>query len=35
LRLLQGLGGAAGIVIARATVRDLYGGLNLARSRPG
>jgi MFS transporter, DHA1 family, multidrug resistance protein len=31
LRLLQGLGGAAGIVIARATVRDLYGGLDLAR----
>lgn len=30
-RLLQGLAGAAGIVIARAIVRDLYGGLEMAR----
>jgi DHA1 family bicyclomycin/chloramphenicol resistance-like MFS transporter len=32
LRLLQGLAGAAGIVIARAMVRDLYEGNDLARS---
>jgi DHA1 family bicyclomycin/chloramphenicol resistance-like MFS transporter len=31
LRLVQGLGAAAGIVIARATVRDLYSGADLAR----
>src|SRR5205823_7674195 len=31
LRLVQGLGGAAGIVIARAVVRDLYSGLAAAR----
>ncbi|MEU9109461.1 multidrug effflux MFS transporter [Streptomyces xanthophaeus] len=30
-RLLQGLAGAAGIVIARAVVRDLYDGLQMAR----
>ncbi|AXK37728.1 MFS transporter [Streptomyces armeniacus] len=30
-RLLQGLCGAAGIVIARAVVRDLYDGLAMAR----
>jgi DHA1 family bicyclomycin/chloramphenicol resistance-like MFS transporter len=30
-RLLQGLSGAAGLVIARAVVRDLYGGIELAR----
>jgi MFS transporter, DHA1 family, multidrug resistance protein len=30
-RLLQGLGAAAGIVIARAQVRDLYSGVALAR----
>ncbi|MFJ2162811.1 MULTISPECIES: multidrug effflux MFS transporter [unclassified Streptomyces] len=30
-RLLQGLAGAAGIVIARAVVRDLYDGLEMAR----
>jgi DHA1 family bicyclomycin/chloramphenicol resistance-like MFS transporter len=30
-RLLQGLAGAAGIVIARAVVRDLYDGLDMAR----
>lgn len=30
-RLLQGLAGAAGIVIARATVRDLFDGLEMAR----
>ncbi|KRV47757.1 MFS transporter [Wenjunlia vitaminophila] len=30
-RLLQGLAGAAGIVIARAVVRDLYSGLDVAR----
>ncbi|WP_328349263.1 multidrug effflux MFS transporter [Streptomyces sp. NBC_00445] len=30
-RLLQGLAGAAGIVIARAVVRDLYDGLAMAR----
>jgi MFS transporter, DHA1 family, multidrug resistance protein len=30
-RLLQGLAGAAGIVIARAVVRDLYSGLAVAR----
>lgn len=29
LRLLQGLGGAAGLVIARAVARDLYGGRDL------
>ncbi|MCZ2525191.1 multidrug effflux MFS transporter [Streptomyces sp. HB2AG] len=31
VRLLQGLAGAAGIVIARAVVRDLYSGLEMAR----
>ncbi|MFJ9419211.1 multidrug effflux MFS transporter [Streptomyces sp. NPDC101227] len=31
LRLLQGLAGAAGIVIARAVVRDLYDGVEMAR----
>jgi DHA1 family bicyclomycin/chloramphenicol resistance-like MFS transporter len=31
LRLLQGLGGAAGIVTARAIVRDLYSGTAAAR----
>ncbi|MFD9393222.1 multidrug effflux MFS transporter [Streptomyces sp. NPDC060000] len=31
LRLLQGLSGSAGIVIARAVVRDLYDGLQMAR----
>jgi DHA1 family bicyclomycin/chloramphenicol resistance-like MFS transporter len=31
LRLLQGLGGAAAIVIARAVVRDLYAGIEAAR----
>ncbi|MQA08585.1 MAG: Bcr/CflA family efflux MFS transporter [Pseudonocardiaceae bacterium] len=31
LRVLQGLGGAAGIVIARAVVRDLYSGAAMAR----
>ncbi|GAA4615683.1 Bcr/CflA family multidrug efflux MFS transporter [Saccharopolyspora hordei] len=31
LRLVQGLGGAAGIVIARAVVRDLYSGAAMAR----
>ncbi|MEU5163958.1 Bcr/CflA family multidrug efflux MFS transporter [Streptomyces sp. NPDC020875] len=31
LRLLQGLAGAAGIVIARAVVRDLYEGVAMAR----
>lgn len=30
-RLIQGLAGAAGIVIARAVVRDLYSGLDVAR----
>ncbi|MFI5886506.1 multidrug effflux MFS transporter [Streptomyces sp. NPDC051554] len=30
-RLLQGLAGAAGIVIARAVVRDLYDGVAMAR----
>jgi MFS transporter, DHA1 family, multidrug resistance protein len=30
-RLLQGLAGAAGIVIARAVVRDLYSGVEAAR----
>ncbi|MFD4626202.1 multidrug effflux MFS transporter [Streptomyces sp. NPDC058475] len=30
-RLAQGLAGAAGIVIARAVVRDLYGGVAMAR----
>ncbi|WP_447037071.1 multidrug effflux MFS transporter [Streptomyces sp. DSM 118878] len=30
-RLLQGLAGAAGIVIARAIVRDLYDGVEMAR----
>ncbi|MET7615428.1 Bcr/CflA family multidrug efflux MFS transporter [Streptomyces sp. NPDC005408] len=30
-RLLQGLAGAAGIVIARAVVRDLYDGADMAR----
>ncbi|MEZ5114644.1 MAG: multidrug effflux MFS transporter [Candidatus Nanopelagicales bacterium] len=32
LRLVQTLGGAAGIVIARATVRDIYSGTELARA---
>jgi DHA1 family bicyclomycin/chloramphenicol resistance-like MFS transporter len=31
LRLFQGLAGAAGIVIARAAVRDLYSGVEAAR----
>lgn len=31
LRLVQGLGGAAGIVIARAVVRDMYSGIEMAR----
>ena len=31
LRLVQGLAGAAGLVIARAVVRDLYSGIALAR----
>ena len=31
LRLLQGFGGGAGIVIARAVVRDLYEGVAAAR----
>ncbi len=31
LRLIQGLAGAAGIVIARATVRDIYSGHEAAR----
>ncbi|MEU5362685.1 multidrug effflux MFS transporter [Streptomyces sp. NPDC005925] len=31
LRLVQGLAGAAGIVIARAVVRDLYDGMAMAR----
>lgn len=31
LRLAQGLAGAAGLVIARAVVRDLYSGVALAR----
>jgi DHA1 family bicyclomycin/chloramphenicol resistance-like MFS transporter len=30
-RLLQGLAGAAGIVIARAVVRDMYDGMDMAR----
>ncbi|MCW8384189.1 multidrug effflux MFS transporter [Streptomyces justiciae] len=30
-RLLQGLAGAAGVVIARAVVRDLFNGLEMAR----
>ncbi|MFC9533834.1 multidrug effflux MFS transporter [Streptomyces sp. NPDC056975] len=30
-RLMQGLAGAAGIVIARAVVRDLYDGVEMAR----
>lgn len=30
-RLLQGLAGSAGIVIARAVVRDLYDGVDMAR----
>ncbi|MHC0432216.1 Bcr/CflA family multidrug efflux MFS transporter [Streptomyces sp. O3] len=30
-RLLQGLAGSAGIVIARAVVRDLYDGMEMAR----
>ncbi|GAA2350699.1 multidrug effflux MFS transporter [Saccharopolyspora halophila] len=31
IRLVQGFGGAAGIVIARAVVRDLYSGVALAK----
>jgi DHA1 family bicyclomycin/chloramphenicol resistance-like MFS transporter len=31
MRLVQGAAGAAGIVIARATVRDLYSGLAVVR----
>jgi DHA1 family bicyclomycin/chloramphenicol resistance-like MFS transporter len=31
LRLVQGLAGAAGLVIARAVVRDMYSGVALAR----
>ncbi|GHI84875.1 hypothetical protein Sxan_22390 [Streptomyces xanthophaeus] len=33
-RLVQGLAGAAGVVIARAVVRDLYDGLEMASSLP-
>ena len=32
LRLVQALGGSAGIVIARAIVRDMYSGVQLARA---
>ena len=32
LRLVQALGGSAGIVIARAIVRDMYSGVELART---
>jgi DHA1 family bicyclomycin/chloramphenicol resistance-like MFS transporter len=32
LRLLQALGGSAGIVVARACVRDLFSGVELARA---
>ena len=32
LRFVQALGGAAGVVIARAAVRDLYSGVDLARA---
>jgi MFS transporter, DHA1 family, multidrug resistance protein len=32
LRFLEGLGGAAGVVIARAVVRDLFEGVALART---
>ncbi len=32
LRLLQALGGAAGVVLARAIVRDLYEGIEAARA---
>jgi DHA1 family bicyclomycin/chloramphenicol resistance-like MFS transporter len=32
LRILQGLGGAAGVVIGRAIVRDHFGGSTLARA---
>jgi DHA1 family bicyclomycin/chloramphenicol resistance-like MFS transporter len=32
LRLVQALGGSAGIVVARACVRDLYTGVDLARA---
>lgn len=32
LRFVQAVGGAAGIVIARATVRDVYSGVELARA---
>lgn len=32
LRFVQALGGSAGIVIARATVRDLFSGVELARA---
>jgi DHA1 family bicyclomycin/chloramphenicol resistance-like MFS transporter len=32
LRLVQALGGSAGIVVARACVRDLYSGVELARA---
>jgi DHA1 family bicyclomycin/chloramphenicol resistance-like MFS transporter len=31
LRLVQGAAGAAGIVIARAIVRDMFTGLDVAR----
>src|SRR5665647_37054 len=31
LRFIQGLAGAAGIVISRASVRDLYSGVNLTK----
>lgn len=31
LRFIQGLAGAAGIVIARAIVRDIYSGIDIAR----
>lgn len=32
LRFVQALGGAAGVVIARASVRDLFSGIDLARA---
>jgi MFS transporter, DHA1 family, multidrug resistance protein len=32
LRLIQGFGGAAGLVLSRAVVRDLYGNTSLARA---
>jgi DHA1 family bicyclomycin/chloramphenicol resistance-like MFS transporter len=33
LRLIQGFGGAAGLVLSRAVVRDLYDNAALARAR--